>query len=239
MKTWTDDNPKAKLMAGKRELLVHAARAAFLSSGYADSSVNRIAQDAGVSIKTLYRHFESKDDLFSAVITGLCSNPVEPSADLPWSEQPPRIAFEMMGMKYLELILAPEEIALYRVIVRDNVRFPQLGECYREEALRPRQRVFAAYLDKWAPRCDWNIREHGRAVSTFFALLQRDLLEPVLLGGSHPTTAQVRYEAERAALDMLMLIERSSFAGASATRKLDCKGTKSSIQAQADTERAC
>ena len=238
MKTWTDDNPKAKLMAGKRELLVNAARAAFLSSGYAESSVNRIAKDAGVSIKTLYRHFESKDDLFSAVITGLCGNPVEPSADLPWSEEPPNIAFIMMGLKYLELILAPEEIALYRVIIRDNVRFPQLGECYREEALRPRQRIFAAYLDRWAPRCDWNIREHDRAVSTFFALLQRDLLEPVLLGGSHPATTQVRYQAERAAFDMLMLIEGASFAGAYSTRKPSRKRAKDSIQADAGTERA-
>ncbi len=238
MKTWTDDNPKAKLMAGKRELLVNAARAAFLSSGYAESSVNRIAKDAGVSIKTLYRHFESKDDLFSAVITGLCGNPVEPSADLPWSEEPPNIAFIMMGLKYLELILAPEEIALYRVIIRDNVRFPQLGECYREEALRPRQRIFAAYLDRWAPTCDWNIREHDRAVSTFFALLQRDLLEPVLLGGSHPTTTQVRYQAERAAFDMLMLIEGASFAGAYSTRKPRRKRAKDSIQADAGTERA-
>ena len=218
VKTWTDDNPKATLMAGKRELLVRAARAAFLSSGYAESSVNRIAQDAGVSIKTLYRHFESKDDLFSAVITGLCGNPVEPSADLPWSEHPPKIAFEIMGVKYLELILAPEEIALYRVIVRDNVRFPQLGNCYREEALRPRQRVFAAYLSRWAPRCNWNIRDHDSAVSTFFAFLHRDLLEAVLLGGFTPTTAQVRHQAERAAFDMLMLIERSSFSGTS-----DCK----------------
>ena len=225
-------------MAGKRELLVHAARAAFLSSGYAESSVNRIAQDAGVSIKTLYRHFESKDDLFSAVITGLCGQQVEPSADLPWSEQPPNIAFEMMGMKYLELILAPEEIALYRVIIRDNVRFPQLGDCYREEALRPRQRVFAAYLDKWAPRCDWTIREPGRAVDTFFALLQRDLLEPVLLGSSHPTTAQIRDQAGRAAADMLVLIERSSFAEASATREPDRRAAKRSTPAHPGTERA-
>ena len=33
--------------------------------------MNRIAQDAGVSIKTLYRHFESKDELFGAVIASL------------------------------------------------------------------------------------------------------------------------------------------------------------------------
>jgi tetracycline repressor-like protein len=36
--------------------------AAFLEDGYAGSSVNRIAGGAGVSIKTLYRHFDDKGD---------------------------------------------------------------------------------------------------------------------------------------------------------------------------------
>ena len=213
MKTWTEADPKAKVMARSRALLVKAAREAFLSSGYGESSVNRIAQDAGVSIKTLYRHFESKDELFGAVIAGLCVYPADLAIDLPWSEQPPEVAFVTMGLEYLDLILAPDELALYRVIIRDNARFPELSERYRTEALRPRERVVAAYLDRWAPRRDWRVREPSRAVSTFFALLQRDLLEPMLLGAPHPGATNVHRQAERAASDMLALIEHSAFAG--------------------------
>ncbi len=213
MKTWTENDPKAKLMARKRELLVNAARTAFLSSGYAESSVNRIAQEAGVSIKTLYRHFESKDELFGAVIAGLCVYPEDLAAGLPWSEQPPEMAFETMGLEYLKLILAPDDVALYRVIIQDSARFPQLSECYRTKALRPRQEVFAAYLDRWSARREWRIRDASRAVSTFFALLRRDLLDAVLLGGPMPTDADVGRHVAFAASDMLTLIESSAFAG--------------------------
>ena len=213
MKTWLESDPKAEVMARSRASLVKAAREAFLSSGYGESSVNRIAQEAGVSIKTLYRHFGSKDELFGAVIAGLCVYPADPSVDLPWSEQEPEVAFVTMGMEYLDLILAPDELALYRIIVRDNVRFPQLSERYRTEALLPRGKVVAAYLSRWAPRRSWNIREPSRAVSTFFALLQRDLLEPMLLGDPHPAAIDVYRHAKRAAADMLTLIERSAFAG--------------------------
>jgi len=73
VKTWSDDNPKAALMSRKRAVIVDAALRAFLENGYAESSVNRIAKEAGVSIKTLYRHFESKDDLFSAVMEAACA----------------------------------------------------------------------------------------------------------------------------------------------------------------------
>ncbi len=53
-------------MARKRAAIVVAALTAFLDAGYVEASVNHIAAVAGVSIKTLYRHFDSKDELFSA-----------------------------------------------------------------------------------------------------------------------------------------------------------------------------
>ena len=74
-KTWSADNPKAALMARKRAVIVDAALKAFLEAGYAEASVNRIAAAAGVSIKTLYRHYDSKDDLFSAVMEAACGKP--------------------------------------------------------------------------------------------------------------------------------------------------------------------
>ena len=212
MKTWTETDPKAKVMARSRALLVRAAREAFLSSGYGESSVNRIAQEAGVSIKTLYRHFGSKDELFGAVIAGLCVYPADLSVDLPWSEQPPEVAFVTMGLEYLNLVLNPDELALFRVIIRDNLRFPQLSERYRTEVLLPREKIVAAYIRRWAPRRNWVIQEQSRAVSTFFALLQRNLLGPMLLGEPHPPAVNLHRHVELAVSDMLTLIERSVFA---------------------------
>src|SRR5712672_2196003 len=86
-KTWSVDNPKAALMARKRAVIVDAALKAFLEAGYAEASVNQIAATAGVSIKTLYRHFESKDDLFSAVMQAACGK--MPGADIPKDDDEP------------------------------------------------------------------------------------------------------------------------------------------------------
>jgi AcrR family transcriptional regulator len=86
-KTWSADNPKAALMARKRAVIVDAALKAFLDAGYAEASVNQIAATAGVSIKTLYRHFESKDDLFSAVMQAACGK--MSGADIEGDEPPP------------------------------------------------------------------------------------------------------------------------------------------------------
>ena len=46
-----------------REALRQAALARFLAQGVEDTSAEQIASDAGVSLRTFYRHFTSKHDL--------------------------------------------------------------------------------------------------------------------------------------------------------------------------------
>ena len=45
----------------------------FVAHGYARASVARIARDAGVSKKTIYLRYPSKDELLIAVVTNLTS----------------------------------------------------------------------------------------------------------------------------------------------------------------------
>ena len=54
-----------------RDALVQAASVRFLAQGVEDTSAEQIASDAGVSLRTFYRHFSSKHDLLFADYTGL------------------------------------------------------------------------------------------------------------------------------------------------------------------------
>lgn len=54
-----------------REALRQAAVVRFLAQGVEDTSAEQIAADAGVSLRTFYRHFESKHDLLFADYAGL------------------------------------------------------------------------------------------------------------------------------------------------------------------------
>jgi AcrR family transcriptional regulator len=54
-----------------REALRQAAVVRFLAQGVEDTSAEQIAGDAGVSLRTFYRHFKSKHDLLFADYTGL------------------------------------------------------------------------------------------------------------------------------------------------------------------------
>ncbi|MBO6575155.1 MAG: TetR/AcrR family transcriptional regulator [Rhodothermales bacterium] len=51
----------------KRESILDAALEVFQAEGYANASMDRIAEVAGASKRTVYNHFESKEALFEAV----------------------------------------------------------------------------------------------------------------------------------------------------------------------------
>lgn len=52
----------------RRELILAAASVRFHQSGYAGTSLDDIAGDLGVTAPALYRHFRSKDDLYTAAL---------------------------------------------------------------------------------------------------------------------------------------------------------------------------
>jgi TetR/AcrR family transcriptional repressor of mexJK operon len=214
-KTWSADNPKAALMARKRAVIVDAALKAFLEAGYAEASVNRIAAAAGVSIKTLYRHYESKDDLFSAVMQAACGKPPGDSdeQDEPppnWYALPPGEALPQAGAEYLRHVLSPDQLALYRVVARDAHRFPELGRRY-QEATTGTHAIFAGYLDLWADREGWIVPDKKTAAQVFAGLLKAGIFDEALLGLSQPSGDEITDQAQGAAQNMLLLLRAERF----------------------------
>lgn len=59
--------------AQRREQILAAATEAFARSGFAATSLDDIAAQAGIARVLLYRHFDSKTDLYQAVLDRMCA----------------------------------------------------------------------------------------------------------------------------------------------------------------------
>jgi AcrR family transcriptional regulator len=59
--------------AQRREQILAAATAVFARGGFAATNVDDVARHAGVSRVILYRHFESKKDLYDSVLDWVCA----------------------------------------------------------------------------------------------------------------------------------------------------------------------
>ncbi|TWC20606.1 MULTISPECIES: TetR/AcrR family transcriptional regulator [unclassified Pseudomonas] len=77
-----------RLTERKREAILQAAIAEFRSNGFEVTSMDKIAATAGVSKRTVYNHFPSKEELFAEILNRLWNsitaeqemtyNPLEP-----------------------------------------------------------------------------------------------------------------------------------------------------------------
>jgi AcrR family transcriptional regulator len=59
--------------AQRREQILAAATEAFARSGFAATGLDDIATEAGVTRVILYRHFDSKTELYQAVLDRMCA----------------------------------------------------------------------------------------------------------------------------------------------------------------------
>lgn len=50
------------------EKIISSARKEFMTYGFQDASMRRIAADAGMSVSGLYKHFPSKEEMFAALV---------------------------------------------------------------------------------------------------------------------------------------------------------------------------
>ncbi|MFU8850087.1 TetR/AcrR family transcriptional regulator [Micromonospora sp. SL1-18] len=104
----------------RREQIVAAASEAFARSGFAATSLDDIAAEAGITRAILYRHFDSKTDLYQAVLDRMC-------ARLEAHVQEPVGGFTGASIDGL-LEAAAESPAGFRLLFQHALREPEFKE---------------------------------------------------------------------------------------------------------------
>lgn len=208
MKDWPADHPKAKLMARKRTQILAAARDAFLRLGYEGSSMEAIAAEADVSIMTLYRHAESKDDLFAAVIASACdpSDEAEQAEFMRLMKKPFGEVLVAVGLIAQQRLAAPDTVALMRVVMAETVRFPELGDLAYRGFVGHLEEMVAAVLAHRDESASLGLPVRRRLAGLFLdRLVGADMLR-ILLGLKGLTPHEQKQRAERARDETLAAI---------------------------------
>jgi AcrR family transcriptional regulator len=107
-----------------RQRIIEAAREAFTTEGYR-SSIERIAQIAGVAKQTVYNHFPTKEALFDEMTR---DNMNLFLVSLSGSPDNPRQTLIEFGRKYYEGVLSGQCVAWMRMIAAESGRFPEMAQ---------------------------------------------------------------------------------------------------------------
>ena len=122
----SDDIP-TRLTDRKHAAILDAAVAEFRAAGFEATTMDRIAAAAGVSKRTVYNHFPSKDALFLRILEEMFARGVG-GPDLAYRADRPLRAqlFELVDQK-LRLLDDPHFVDLARVAIAAGLHSPDLA----------------------------------------------------------------------------------------------------------------
>ena len=128
MREWPENHPKAKAMARRKSEIIDAAKRCFIRTGYAGTTMETVADAAGISLMTLYRFAESKEDLFAATVADACR--ARDENERQYYENLVNLQVREMlitsGIEMRLKILHPDSIALMRLVIAEAGSFPAL-----------------------------------------------------------------------------------------------------------------
>ncbi|AGZ41076.1 TetR/AcrR family transcriptional regulator [Actinoplanes friuliensis] len=162
----------------KRALIVRAATELFLESGYDRASLARVAERAGVSKATLFKQFPTKAALFDAIVitswaeTGVADMP--PAGDL-------AAGLTVLGRRYATLVTQPEMTDLFRIVIAELPRFPELAKAHFSQGKLPYFESVRSYLVTERDAGTAAIADPELAATQFLGMISNYLLWPALV----------------------------------------------------------
>ena len=123
--------------------------ALFLEKGFDGTSMDEIAERAGVSKQTVYSHFRSKEDLFSYCIAEKCVS-YELSPEFLDLQRPVDEMLRVVGRKFTNLLHSDDAIHMKRLLCASAEQSPTLSRLYYEAGPRHMINLLTDYLRRQA-----------------------------------------------------------------------------------------
>lgn len=122
------ERPREGLESAKRRQILEGARAVFLAQGFDAASMGDIAREAKVSKGTLYVYFDSKEDLFQAIVEEECQAQAEQVFVLDSDNHDVEAVFNKLGRDFVRFLGDPTRVSSIRTVIAIAERMPQLGK---------------------------------------------------------------------------------------------------------------
>ena len=130
----------------RRSALLEAAREVFLEQGYEGASIEEIVRRVGGSKASLYAYFGSKQGLFWEVVGDATEQfltelalPTQADAEL-------EKTLNTIGLRFLRGFLDPAGCRMFRTLIAESQRFPELAQRFFERGPQRVRQVLGNYL---------------------------------------------------------------------------------------------
>lgn len=190
----------------KRQVIISAAAEAFLDNGYQNTSMETISSKAGVAKQTLYNYFGNKDALFIAVVDQKCDchdNATMRSNDIK-SENVEEVLKKYAQNKLADLVSA-ESTAMFRMMISEAIRFPNLGEMFFAAGLEKDRLLLVDFLSLQKSAGNLAVDDPEQAALFFQGALNAYFRPKFIMTGETPSKEAIQQHIDYCIEKFLLL----------------------------------
>jgi AcrR family transcriptional regulator len=176
--------------SAKRRQILEGARAVFMSQGFDAASMGEIARAAGVSKGTLYVYFESKEDLFEAIVHQQCEAQAEGLFDLSSDDEDIEAVLTHLGIGFVTFLCSPDKASPLRTVIAIADRMPEIGKKFYETGPACGIALLAAYIKRQVDAGVLAVDDCEVAAAQFLDMCQSTLFKPVLFNFAPPPSPE-------------------------------------------------
>lgn len=169
--------PDVPEVASPRERILAAARRIFLDGPPEQATMDAVAQEAGMSKKTIYREFKSQLELLGALLAESAAEFGEIQNLKPGED----IELELYGLVYriCSFITAPRSMALFRLLISEVRRYPELMKQAKPRGLPVL--AIAGWLNSPVVKARYQIDDPEDAAAMLMGMVMQDSVFKLLL----------------------------------------------------------
>ena len=182
----------------RRRAMLRAAEALFLERGFEGTTLDEIILRAGGSRATIYAGFGNKEGLFTAIVAELCTTLLAPLEAAMDAGSPPAKVLDGFARGVMRRLMEPANIALYRLVIGEGQRFPELAAQVFRAGPETAAARLADYLRQETRRGRLAVDDPDAAARTFLEMIKGDLHTRALFGLKPPSAKQVDGHCRRA-----------------------------------------
>jgi len=181
-------------------LILRAAGQHFRADGYAGTSMSAVALSAGVSTKTLYRLIPNKEELLKRVVAERVGRFILEANDTDSGHADLLGDLERLLIAFGHLILDPDTLAVYRLVVSECGRFPEIGQTFHQNAVSPTTTYIAEWLERRCRAGQIKLEDPRMAAGILRGMMSNDPERSVMLRqASPPDAGQITQRAKQCA----------------------------------------
>jgi TetR/AcrR family transcriptional regulator, mexJK operon transcriptional repressor len=137
--------PRAADLEARNQNLIETAGQLFLKMGYGKVSLELIAREAHVAVRTIYVKFGGKAGLFKEVLIANRDRFIAPN-EMEQDMRPLKEIIGQFGVEFLGMITAPEALAVQRMVVAEARTDPELANSFFDAGPRQTREMLGRFF---------------------------------------------------------------------------------------------